>query len=823
MASQQARCGEFQDLTGHQGDTGTLRLYDRAMAATSCGIVISDASLPNNPIIYCNPAFEKITGYSTAEVLGRNCRFLQGKDTDPAAIEQIRQAVRKGKECQVVLKNYRKDGTPFWNDLSISPVYDDEGRVTQFIGVQTDITERKAAQEAQCEGETRLRLALGAASMGVWDWDLGTNRVTWSEEVEGIFGLAPGSFTGTYEAYLQCIHPEDCYRVGLEIASIVEVGKDLKMEYRVIRPDGIGWVASRGAVVRDNTGKCVRMMGTVMDITERKQAEEASRQQFLRERLVGAIAKRIRQSLDLEEVLNTTVAEVRHFLSTDRVLIYRFDLDRNGVVVVESVGEDWTPILGTSIQDPCFGKSYVSPYQQGRVRAIDNIYTAGIQQCHIDLLAQFQVRANLVVPILQGENLWGLLIAHHCREPRKWQESEVELLKQLSVQLAIAIKQSVLFQQLNAELVERKQAEIAWLKSEAQLKEQTTQLKRTLGELGQTQSQLIQSEKMSSLGQLVAGVAHEINNPVSFIYGNLDHANQYAHDLLNLLNLYQKHFPKPPTEIQVANQDIDLDFLVEDFPKLLTSMKMGADRIRDLVLSLRNFSRLDESQKKAVDIHEGIDNTLLILQHRLKEDSSHPKIQIIKEYGDLPKVDCYAGQLNQVFMNLLSNAIDALEEYNAQQVSAGGASLTPEDLKANPSQITIRTSLKDEGIRIKDEFNANPHPTLREGQSPTSLSPNPASVVIRIADNGPGIPEAIQKQIFDPFFTTKAVGKGTGLGLSISYQVVVERHGGQLECVSTPGKGTEFIIEIPIQKVEEESLLGAHCPIPLSIQPHRVA
>jgi signal transduction histidine kinase len=423
-----------------------------------------------------------------------------------------------------------------------------------------------------------------------------------------------------------------------------------------------------------------------------------------------------------------------------------------------------------------------------------------------------------------------LLIAHHCRESRQWHESEVELLKQLSVQLAIAIKQSTLFQQLNAELVERKQAEIAWLKSETQLKQQTTQLKQTLAELGQTQSQLIQSEKMSSLGQLVAGVAHEINNPVSFIYGNLDHANQYAHDLLNLLNLYQKHFPQPPTEIQVANQDIDLDFLVEDFPKLLTSMKMGADRIRDLVLSLRNFSRLDESQKKAVDIHEGIDNTLLILQHRLKEDSSHPKIQIIKEYGDLPKVDCYAGQLNQVFMNLLSNAIDALEEYNAERVSAGGASLTPEDLKANPSQITIRTSLKDEGISINDEFNADSHPTLREGQTPSSRAthrdaniPATSSVVIRIADNGPGIPEAIQKQIFDPFFTTKAVGQGTGLGLSISYQVVVERHGGQLKCVSTPGKGTEFIIEIPIQKVEEEAIIGSHCPIPLSRTPHRVA
>jgi PAS domain S-box-containing protein len=638
--------------------------------------------------------------------------------------------------------------------------------------------------------------------------DLRSEEVSGSPEVESLFGIASGSRAKSYEDYLKCVHPDDCYRVALEMARVVKEGGNLNSEYRIITPENtVRWVVSMGSVWRDERGEGVRLMGTVMDITERKLAEEASRQQFLRERLVGAIAKRIRASLNLEEVLNTTVEEVRTLLETDRVLIYRLEPDGDGVVAVESVGEDWMPILGTNIKDPCFAKNCVSPYQQGRVRAIEDIYTAGIQQCHVDLLAKFQVKANLVVPILQGEHLWGLLIAHHCSESRKWQESEVMLLKQLSVQLAIAIGQSTLFQQLSTELVERKAAEAALRQSEAQLKEQATQLKQTLHELKQTQAQLIQSEKMSSLGQLVAGVAHEINNPVSFIYGNLAPASQYAKDLLNLLKLYQKYLPKPPEEIQEEADAIELDFLIEDLPKLLASMKMGADRIRDLVLSLRNFSRHDQAQKKPVDIHEGIDNTILILQHRLKEECSRPPIQIIKEYGDLPEVDCYAGQLNQVFMNLISNAIDALEEYNSKR--------SPEEINRDRSKITISTSLKNEQGSIKNEF---------DFINPSLVNLAPSTVIIRISDNGPGIPEAIQQRIFDPFFTTKPVGQGTGLGLSISYQVVVERHGGQLKCVSTPGKGTEFIVEIPLQKVEQESVLGAYCCLTsLSATPQRVA
>ncbi|MEH1941982.1 MAG: ATP-binding protein [Nostoc sp.] len=297
---------------------------------------------------------------------------------------------------------------------------------------------------------------------------------------------------------------------------------------------------------------------------------------------------------------------------------------------------------------------------------------------------------------------------------------------------------------------------------EDRVEERTTELKNALGELQRTQSQVIQSEKMSSLGQLVAGVAHEINNPVNFIHGNLDHVQEYTQDLLALVQLYQEHDSNPTPEIHTAAEDMDLEFLQEDLPKILSSMKVGTDRIRQIVLSLRNFSRMDEAEFKRVDIHEGIDSTLMILQNRLKAKPEQPEIEVITEYGNVPLVECYAGQLNQVFMNILVNAIDALEESNIKR--------TYQDIEKNPSRIRIRTSVV-----------------------------NSTWLQVAIADNGIGISKDLQQRIFDPFFTTKPVGKGTGMGMSISYQIITEKHGGKLECFSTPGKGTEFIIQIPLR------------------------
>ncbi|MCL1464752.1 sensor histidine kinase [Argonema galeatum] len=309
--------------------------------------------------------------------------------------------------------------------------------------------------------------------------------------------------------------------------------------------------------------------------------------------------------------------------------------------------------------------------------------------------------------------------------------------------------------------------------NEKRLRKEMDKSAKAYQALKQAQAQLIQTEKMSGLGQLVAGVAHEINNPINFIYGNLPHASNYTQDLIRLIELYQRKYPQPDPEIEDLTEEIELDFLVEDLEKMLTSISMGANRIREIVLSLRNFSRFDEADMKDVNIHEGIDSTLLILQNKFKATPTHSAIELVKEYGNLPLVECYAGQLNQVFMNILSNAIDAMEK----------ARCNAEERRENfTPTLTIHTEVKMGG----------------------SDSSQPRAA-IRIKDNGCGIPAEHQGKLFDPFFTTKPVGKGTGLGLSICYQIVVEKHKGELKCVSELGEGTEFIIEIPIYQTKPMS------------------
>ncbi len=298
------------------------------------------------------------------------------------------------------------------------------------------------------------------------------------------------------------------------------------------------------------------------------------------------------------------------------------------------------------------------------------------------------------------------------------------------------------------------------------ISEQMQQLETTLKKLYSTQAQLIQSEKMSSLGQMVAGVAHEINNPTTFIHGNLTHAQEYTQDILNLLQLYQQHYPNPPQTLLTQVEQLELDFITKDLKKIFNSMQNGCDRISDIVISLRNFSRLDESNFKRVNIHEGIDSTLMILTSRLKQQAKRSEIQVIKEYDNLPPIECYPGELNQVFMNILSNAIDALDEKTQPDHTSLYHSPTP--------QINIRTQ------QINEDWAA-----------------------IHIQDNGMGMTEEVANKIFDPFFTTKPVGKGTGLGMTICYQIIGEKHGGKISCNSVKGTYTEFIVKIPLKQTQK--------------------
>lgn len=487
-------------------------------------------------------------------------------------------------------------------------------------------------------------------------------------------------------------------------------------------------VASRWTLLRDENDKPIAFLEINNDITAQKQAEEERKILMAREQ--DAIQK-LQESEQRYRLLIETMPQLVWTASADGTIDYYNQrwLDYTGMTLEESLESGWQLILHPEDAQKCL-EAWAHAVQTGEPYEL-----------------QYRLKRA------DGEYRW------HLARALPLYDNQGKIVKWFGT---------------CTDIEQQKQAEEESALSLAREQEARQQLEKTLLELQRTQSQLIQSEKMSSLGQLVAGVAHEINNPVNFIFGNLTHAKEYTENILGILQLYQKNYPNPGPEIENQIQAIELDFLKEDLPKLLSSMKVGADRIREIVLSLRTFSRLDEGDMKEVDIHSGIDSTLMILQNRLKAKPGHPAIQVIKEYGNLPLVECYAGQLNQVFMNIITNAIDALDERDLQR--------TPEEIRDNPSQIIIRTEL---GYPESDSLSSQPEPKF---------------AVIRIIDNGPGMTEEVRRSIFNPFFTTKPAGKGTGLGLAISYDIVVEKHKGSLECISELGKGTEFIISIPLRQ-----------------------
>ncbi|AFY71157.1 GAF sensor signal transduction histidine kinase [Thalassoporum mexicanum PCC 7367] len=463
-----------------------------------------------------------------------------------------------------------------------------------------------------------------------------------------------------------------------------------------------------------------------------------------RESILRLVSNQIRSSLNLSEIQKTVVREIRKLLDTDRVVIYQFQTEWDGKVVVEDVRSPWQSVMDKYVSDTCFTPERAQQYQKGRIKAINDIHTSELDQCHIDFLADLQVKANLVVPINIGDRLWGLLIAHECSSPREWLNTEIETLQQLGDQVAIAIQQAELYGEVQA--------------SAQRYQDQAEQLKLAIAQLRNTQMQIIQREKMQSLGQMAAGLAHEINNANNFVYANIPYAQNYVANLTQALDAYTTSYDDVPQVVARINEAVDLNYVCRDFPKILKSMQEGSTRIREIVGTFRTFANLNRAEFCQVELNASLDSSLAILNSRLL-----PDMVIVKKYGKSAQVEGYPAQLNQVFYNLLENAFDAIGSFGS---------------------ITIETKAVQED---PTETNSGLNEHLRE------------HVLIKIKDSGAGVPADLRDRIFDPFFTTKPVGSGRGLGLSICHDIVVNSHCGEIHYISEPGKKGFFQVKLPCQ------------------------
>ncbi|MEH2135536.1 PAS domain S-box protein [Nostoc sp.] len=631
----------------------------------------------------------------------------------------------------------------------------------QIIVLVRDTSDK--VQAALIESDTKFRTIIENA-----------NNIIFALTLEGIFSYVSPNWTEIFghevaevegQSFVPFIHPDDvpiCADYFQRIATTTE--KQDAIEYRIKHKNGTWrWHTSNSSAIRDGNGNVLNFVGICHDTTDRKQAEVALRESVQREALLNRLSNQIRASFDLNYIVETAVQEIRNLFQIDRCAFfwYRQEADLPYWERVYEAKSSFLPCLLNYQEATNAEIELIAGKTLNReIIRINDVKTVGDSIAQ-QFLQDFGFTAFMSLPVHTQSGEIGAFSCGYCQGFRPWLDNEVDLLQAVTVQLAIAIDQAKLYTQ------SRIAAQTAQDKAQ--------QLEAALLELQQTQAQLIQTEKMSSLGQLVAGIAHEINNPVNFIYGNISHAREYTKDLLHLVELYQQNYCPPTPEIHEQIYNIDLDFLKQDLPKILDSMNVGTERIRQIVLSLRNFSRLDEDGTKRVDIHEGIDSALLLLQNRLKTKPGHPDIQVIRDYGNLEPVVCHAGQMNQVFMNVLTNAIDVLEE----GVGTGDWKKVFQIPKAPCPMPNAQCPMPT--IRIRT--------FIQEDR-----------VIISIADNGPGMTEEVRKRLFDPFFTTKPVGKGTGMGLSISYQIVVQKHGGKIQCISAPGEGAEFVIMIPLHQ-----------------------
>ncbi|MEG4322088.1 MULTISPECIES: AAA family ATPase [unclassified Microcoleus] len=561
--------------------------------------------------------------------------------------------------------------------------------------------------------------------------------------------LAAEFYLGCNKDKIAQVYLTEAYYGYIHWGAIAKV-KDLEARYPQLVAQTLNReTKTRNLTVTATTTTTSSDFGKTLDIGTFIKASQAITSEIVLDKLLASLIKILLENAAAQKA-------VLMLYKDDSLLIQATcTAEQNQTTVLQSLPVEISSDLPVSIVN------YVARTQKDLVlnSAVSNgLFTAD------PYIVSSQPKSILCNPVIYQGQLTGILYLENNLAAGAFSPERLQVLKVLTSQVAIALENAKLY---------------------AQAQEKSQQLEQSLHKLQQTQAQLVQTEKISSLGQLVAGVAHEVNNPVGFISGNLHHANDYVRDLICIVNLYQQHYPNPVSPIVEAAEDIELDYLMEDLPKMLGSMQLGTDRIRDIMQSLRNFSRVDGNDKKSADIHAGIESTLMILQHRLKANAERPAIQVIKEYGDLPAVECYSGQLNQVFMNLLGNAIDALDESNRDRAYA--------EIAKHPNIITVCTEVKESSAAdfVTDVADVADVADVR-GDKTESFA------VIRIKDNGRGMAETTRCKLFDPFFTTKPEGKGTGLGLSISYQIVVEKHGGAIECISEPGKGAEFVITIPL-------------------------
>lgn len=463
------------------------------------------------------------------------------------------------------------------------------------------------------------------------------------------------------------------------------------------------------------------------------------------------LSERITSVLELELVVNLVIEEARKLIKSN-----------NGSIMLLNHATGVLEVVATFGEEAC-----TVPVMPGRDITGD-IFSTGIAEIVNDVLSDNRfiptknpISSLICSPLKTRDKVIGIIVFSN-HDSIIYTAADLKLFSTLAGQAAKAIENSLLYAEKEeyAQTLEQKIKDIK--RSEFKVRQKSQELEKALQNLRQAQLQIVQSEKMSALGNLVAGVAHEINNPIGFIDGNLSQSMIAIQDVLECLQLYQKHFPDPGDEILTKIEEVDLDYLLSDIPKMLASMQIGCDRIKAISTSLRVFSRADQEVKVPGDIHAGIDSTLMILQHRLKPSNHRPAIQVIRDYGDIPPITCFLGQLNQVFMNIFANAIDSFDMTSKNETFA--------KLEENPQKIIITTEL----ISAQE------------------------LVVIKIKDNGQGMPESVRTRVFEHLFTTKDVGVGTGLGLAIAWQIIVEKHQGTLEANSTPGKEAEFVITLPL-------------------------